>query len=286
MLGRIGTSRLVQGSLLGPVVKKVINVTDKMADYSADYMMRSQATERPNYAYCMMVAANLAQRLGLERISAIEIGVAGGNGLAFMVDFAERIKQDTGVTIECIGFDTGAGMPPPEGEKDLPYWFAAEQYRMDVDARKKRLPTAKLVLGNVRDTQTDFFDAFDPAPIGAVFNDTDYWSSTRDSLKLYEAYRTNPERFLPRIPMYFDDVIGSHIEMYGPYNGQLAAIEEFNAMHDDMKVHLNQNLLSQPQLKYRYQIYYAHLFGHPRYNDYIGGSDQVEMEAKLRLKSE
>ena len=284
MLGRIGTSHAIQRSLLGSVVRKVISASDGIVDYSADYLVRSQATERPNYAYCMMVAADLAKRLGLTKISAIEIGVAGGNGLAFMVEFAERVRKHTGVEIECIGFDTGAGMPPPENEKDLPYWFAAEQYRMDVDALKRRLPTAKLVLGNVRDTKEDFFDKHDPAPIGAIFNDTDYWSSTRDSLAMFEAAKDHPERFLPRIPMYYDDVIGSPIEMYGPYNGQLAAINEFNDEHEDMKVHLNQNLLAHSHVRYRYQIYYAHLFSHPRYSEYIGGTDQLEMEGKLKLR--
>ncbi|AWW72910.1 hypothetical protein CD351_00545 [Erythrobacter sp. KY5] len=284
MLGRIGTSRDIQASVLGPIVRKAIKITDKFSKHSADYLVRSEATERPNYAYCMLVAARLAKSLGMDRISAIEIGVAGGNGLAFMVEFAERVKADTGVTIECIGFDTGEGMPPPESEKDLPYWFQASQYRMDVDALKKRLPEARLVLGNVKETIPAFFEDFDAAPIGAIFNDTDYFSSTRDSLSMFDHAVSHPERFLPRIPMYFDDILGSTIEMYGPFNGQLAAITEYNERSENVKVHLNQNLLSLNHVKYRYQIYYAHLFAHPRYNEYIGNDEQLVLEDKLKLR--
>lgn len=40
-------------------------------------------TARPNYAYCTYHAADLARRLGIPRISVIEFGVAGGNGLLF-----------------------------------------------------------------------------------------------------------------------------------------------------------------------------------------------------------
>lgn len=284
MFGRLGTSRDIQASMLGPVVRKAIRLSDKVKKHSAEYLVRTEATARPNYAYCMFVAAQLARRLGLDRISAIEIGVAGGNGLSFMVDFAKRVKRETGVTIECIGFDTGEGMPPPEDEKDLPYWFQANQYRMDVDALRKKLPEAKLVLGNVKETIPTFFEEHDPAPIGAIFNDTDYWSSTRDSLSMFDRAEQDPDRFLPRIPMYFDDILGSMIEMYGPFNGQLAAINQFNERSEKVKVHLNQNLISLNHVKYRYQIYYAHLFHHPRYNEYIGNDEQLVLENKLKLR--
>lgn len=284
MLKRVGTSRLVQSSIVGGGVRKAIAMSDGMLKHSASYLVNSNATARPNYAYCMLVAAQLAARLGIDRIAAIEIGVAGGNGLAFMVDFAAKVEKETGVTIECYGFDTGEGMPEPEGEKDLPYWFAAQQYRMDVPALKKRLPTAKLVLGNVRETLKTFFADFDPPPIGAIFNDTDYYSSTRDSLSLFDMAKDNPDRFLPRLPLYFDDIIGSEIEMYGACNGQLAAIADFNEASEDVKIHLNQNLLLKTHLWYRLQIYYAHLFSHPQYNTYIGGDEQVTMESKLTLK--
>lgn len=228
MFKRIAQSPRVQASLLGPLVRSASVATDRLFGHSPEFLVRSQATVRPHYAYCLWVAADLAKRLGIERISALEFGVAGGNGLAFMVEFAARLQAHFGVEIECYGFDTGEGMPPPEDEKDLPYWFQAQQYAMDVEQLRERLPQAKLVLGNVRETSKCFFEEYDPAPIGVIFNDTDYHSSTRDSFALFDAVNDCPERFLPRIPIYFDDVIGSGLEMYGEHNGQLAAIEVFN----------------------------------------------------------
>jgi hypothetical protein len=272
-----------QLSIWGALFRRFVKATRGIISYSPGFLLDTQAIERPHYAYCLLRAAELARDLGKTRISAIEFGVAGGNGLAFMVDFAREVERVTNVTIDCYGFDTGAGMPEPEGAKDLPYWFKAAQYRMDVPALQKRLPTAKLILGNIRDTMPRFLEEHDPVPIGAIFNDLDYWSSTKDSLRLFDEVGNRPHNFLPRICMYLDDIIGTKVEMYGPYNGQLAAVEESNAQRENLKIHLNQNLLWQPHVKYRFQIYYAHLFDHREYETYIGGDRQLRMEEELRL---
>jgi len=232
----------------------------------------------------MLRAAELAKRLGHDRVSALEFGVAGGNGLAFMADYAVEVKKATGVTVECYGFDTGQGMPPPEGPRDLPYWFQEAQYAMDVDALRARIPHATLVLGNIRETVTEFVGSYDPAPIGVIFNDTDYWSSTLESFRLFEAVESRPQNFLPRQFLYFDDVKGSEFEMYGSCNGQLLAIEEFNAAQSKVAICLNRNLLPQTHIPYRYHIYYSHIFDHPDYGKYIGADRQAKITTELRLK--
>ncbi|MEA1618175.1 hypothetical protein SOQ14_04510 [Erythrobacter sp. T5W1-R] len=274
-----------QRSLLAPLSRWALRKLDPLLNIGIRFKMDMQLLERGHYAYCMMNASILAKSLGHSRISAIEFGVAGGNGLKFMCDFAEEVQKATGVTIECYGFDTGGGMPPPDGAKDLPYWFQSGQYKMDVEALKARVPNAKLVLGEIRDTLPDFIRTHNPAPIGAIFNDTDYWSSTRDSLIIFDIAQENPEIFLPRIFVYLDDIIGSEIEMYGPYNGQLLAIEEYNERQDSVKLHLNQNLLNADYLPWRWQIYYAHLFKHPQYEKYVGAARQGLIESALRLRS-
>ncbi|MGC2276341.1 MAG: hypothetical protein WA571_10060, partial [Candidatus Binatus sp.] len=190
-------------------------------------------TARPNYAYCTYHAADLARRLGIPRISVIEFGVAGGNGLLFLKDFAARVRQATGVEVEVYGFDTGAGLPEVNATEDLPYWFRPSQYRMDQDALQARLRPAKLVLGNVADTVSGFFTKYNPAPVGAIFNDLDLYTSTTDSLKLFEQ---DPSFFLPRLFMYFDDVVGAELEMYSECNGQLLAIKEFNRRQQDVYI--------------------------------------------------
>ena len=78
-------------------------------------------TARPSYAYCTYHAADLARRLGISRISVIEFGVAGGNGLIFLRDFAARVREALGVEVEVYGFDTGAGLPEVTTIEDLPY---------------------------------------------------------------------------------------------------------------------------------------------------------------------
>lgn len=284
-ISKIISAPQYQNSLLGSATRWLIRVTDRSVySYSPHFKLMMQVPERPHYSWCMLKAAELAKRLGHDRMSALEFGVAGGNGLTFMAEYAKEVKKATGVTVECYGFDTGKGMPPPEGAKDLPYWFQEAQYVMDVDALQARIPDATLVLGDIRDTVQSFVETFDPAPIGAIFNDTDYWSSTLASFRLFETAETRPQNFLPRQFLYFDDVTGSEFEMYGICNGQLRAIEEFNGSQDKVAIALNRNLLAKTHISYRYHIYYSHIFDHPQYSTYIGAERQAELSVALQLK--
>jgi hypothetical protein len=156
---------------------------------------------------------------------------------------------------------------------------------MDVPALQARVPEAKLVLGEIAETVGGFVGRERPAPIGAIMNDVDYYSSTLASFRLFDQAKGHPGSFLPRLFMYFDDIIGSETEMYGPFNGQLAAINTYNAAQDDIKIHLNQNLLPSNHLSFRYQIYYAHLLAHPDYSKYVGGTQQLDLEQALQLRN-
>jgi hypothetical protein len=284
-LGKFLLSSKFQNSLLSQPLRSLVRSTSPIYRYSPYFLTYLQAVERPHYAWCMLRAAELAKRLKIEAISAIEFGVAGGNGLAFMEDFSKEVLRATGVAVHCYGFDTGKGMPDPEGPKDLPFWFQAAQYPMDEAKLRARVPDSTIVIGNIKDTVGSFVETYRPAPIGVIFNDTDYWSSTLDSFRLFESSAQYPEHFMPRIFKYFDDIIGTDTEMYGEHNGQLAAIKEFNESHDDMKIHLNQNLLGRVEYEWRLQIYYCHLFSHPRYNEYVGGAQQDNLQDLLRLRS-
>src|SRR4051812_16524072 len=285
MIGRAILSPQFQSSLLGSATRALVRKTRRIYPYSGAFLTDFNAIERPHYAYCMLGAARLACCLGIDRISAIEFGVAGGNGLKFMYDFADEVHRATGVTVDCFGFDTGEGMPQPQGNEDLPYWFRAEQYKMDVRALEEMVPKGRLVLGEIGETIAGFATRERPAPIGAIMNDVDYYSSTMASLELLKQAKEQPGCFLPRLFMYFDDIIGTEVEMYGPFNGQLAAIRNFNDEQDECKIHLNQNLLPSNHIPFRYQIYYAHLLRHPDYCRYIGGSQQLSLENALRLKN-
>jgi len=225
------------------------------------------AIQRPNYGYCLYNAAKLAKRLGYPKMSAIEFGVAGGNGLISLEEHAATISNLLQIEIEIYGFDTGEGLPRPIDYRDLPYHWKEGFYKMDRQALESRLRIAKLVLGDVADTLGTFFDKYRPAPIGAISFDLDFYSSTKSALAVF---RGKPQFLLPRIFCYFDDTIGSEVEVYNDFTGQRLAIHEFNLENDAIKLGFPYCLLNgQISSPWRHQIWVAHLFGHPEYNKFV-----------------
>ncbi len=164
----------------------------------------------------MLQAAKLARKLGHQRISSIEFGVAGGNGLIAMEYHAEAVKAETGVEVAVYGFDTGKGMPPPQDYRDLPYLFQPGYFAMDVPKLRARLKFAKLVLGAVEDTLREFAERENPPPIGFISFDLDYYSSTVTALKILEIDR---RYLLPRVACYFDDMVGDVDWAYSEFTG-------------------------------------------------------------------
>ena len=62
------------------------------------------------YLYGLLCAARTARAVGLREFSAIEFGVAGGNGLvACYGERATAVEQQTKMSIRIFGFDSGAG---------------------------------------------------------------------------------------------------------------------------------------------------------------------------------
>ena len=131
-------------------------------------------------------------------------------------------------------------------------------------------------------TIQEFFKQYNPSPIGAIFNDLDFYTSTKYSFEIFK--NDNDKYYLPRIYCYFDDVIGSEAEMYGKFNGELLAIQEFNDKNENKKIALNQCLISKNKSHYRYKIYYYHNFQHQDYNKFIYNEEQSELSKHLNLK--
>ena len=52
----------------------------------------------------------------------------------------------------------------------------------------------------------------------------------------------NINNYLPRVFCYFDDVLGSEIELYNDYTGERLAINEFNNENDEIKFSKAYNL--------------------------------------------
>ena len=154
------------------------------------------AMDRPHYGYCMYHGASLAKRLGIDKVSVLEFGVAGGNGLVSLEYHARQVEEILGVEIEIYGFDTGTGLPEPEDYRDLMYHWKEGFFEMDREKLLARLTRSKLVFGNVRDTVRTFREEFNPAPVCAMYHDLDYYSSTRDALDLFNE---DESMLLPRI---------------------------------------------------------------------------------------
>ena len=229
------------------------------------------ALHRPHYAFLVYQAAHLAHRLGKPRVSVVEFGVAGGRGLLNLERQAEWVEKILPVKIDIYGFDTGEGLPSPKDYRDLPYHWKPGFFRMDQDALRKKLKRAILVLGDVADTAKTFYSKYNPAPVGGVSHDLDYYSSTRDGLVLFDGA---PEHQLPRIPIYFDDVIGNEIEFYCDVTGERLAIHEFNASHKSQQISPAYYLRANDYQSWHQNIWILHNFDSPEYNTFVSQEGQ------------
>ena len=229
------------------------------------------AFERPYYAYCVYHSADLARKLGYTRISVIEFGVAGGNGLVLLERYAEEVSRELGIGIEVYGFDSGAGLPAPADYRDLPYHWRPGFFSMDEERLRRRLSSARLVLGDIRETAVTFFETWNPAPLAAVLHDLDFYSSTRVAL---EMFNVDESHRLPRIFCYFDDIIGEETELYNDFTGERLAIAEFNEA-GKKKLSPAYHLTTRKNAsQWFHQIYLLHDFEHSRYNDFVSENNQ------------
>ena len=224
-----------------------------------------------HYAYVVFNAAKLAKKLNLNSMSVIEYGVANGRGLLLLEYYSKEIEQLLGINIEIYGFDMGTGLPNPSGHKDLPYHWKKGFFKMDEKNLKGRLKKSKLILGDIKETSINFFSRYNPAPIGAIINDFDFYSSTKISLSMIPK---NINNYLPRVFCYFDDVLGSEIELYNDYTGERLAINEFNNENDEIKFSKAYNLLIPGDEVWHHQIWYCHIFKHKNYNSFISKDNQ------------
>jgi hypothetical protein len=249
--------------------------------FSCGTIVKLKISKRPEYAYCMYYSAILAKKLNYKKISFIEFGVAGGNGLAFIEKFSRKISNELNIKIEIYGFTSKNGMPKPKDYKDLPYWFKENLYPTNTKIVKNLLSESKLIYGDVKKTTRDFVKKYNPAPIAAIFNDLDYYYSTINSFNIFKA---SSRFFLPRVFCYFDDIVGTENEMYNNYTGELLAIKNFNKNNRYKKISINCNLVANSFDLWRFQIYYYHNFKHPNYNKYISNNEQKNMNADLIFK--
>ena len=215
------------------IAQIIIRILSSLNLVSYKQKLHFETMPYPYYAYGTYHAALQAKALGIENISVIEFGVAGGNGLVALENIAQDIEEEVGVKISVYGFDTGEGMPEILDYRDLPYVWQKGFFKMDVERLKARLKKAKLILGDVKDTIKTFSKKESPAPIGFISFDLDYYSSTTEAFQLFNETNT---LFLPRVFCYFDDCIGYDWELHSEFTGELLAIKEFNNKNETRKL--------------------------------------------------
>jgi hypothetical protein len=224
---------------------------------------------RPNYTWGALQGVHLAKTLGFKRVSLLEFGVAGGNGLVSLERTAQQLEsvyRSQGIEIQVYGFDTGVGLPASHDYRDLPNVHQEGRFAMDVEKLRKRLTKAQLVLGKVEDTLADFIDS-GPAPVAFMSIDLDLYTGTAHALRLLDCEQ---DLLLPRIYCYFDDIMGRSC---CEFNGERLAIAEFNDSHEMRKIAsiygLKYSLPKQYAGKmWAEKFYLAHLFDHDLYGRY------------------
>ncbi len=232
------------------------------------------------YAYGLYHGCRLAKALGLKTVSAIEFGVAGGNGLVTLEAHSETIQKLTRVKVDVYGFDTGEGMTPPRDYRDMPYRFKQGNYKMNVAKLKERLANAQLILGDVEKTASTFIGSHSPAPIVFVSFDMDYYSSTMDAFKIFGSDHGD-EYFLPRIFMHFDDIVGDATSLYNEFAGELAAIHDFNDKNEHIKISENRVFRNYNiNFSWYHKSFVMHRFKHELYNKFISKDSAKSLSLK------
>ncbi|KQP30407.1 hypothetical protein ASF27_05670 [Methylobacterium sp. Leaf102] len=187
---------------------------------------------RPQYAFPILRAADLAREWGYTRLTILEFGVASGAGLLNICRIAENVTKATGITFRVVGFDTGTGMPPPIDYRDLPEIYQAGDFPMDVERLRNNLPiNCELIIGDIAETLPRFLETVTAdAPIGFASIDVDYYSSAKQAL---EIFRGSPDKYLPLLPIYLDDVGDITVN---PWVGEALAVNEFNTENELRKI--------------------------------------------------
>ena len=235
---------------------------------------RQNRLPRMHYAYCLYNAAFEARALGYNAVSAIEFGVAGGNGLINLEFHARAIERILGIKVDIYGFDTGEGLPLGNaGYKDMIHIWPDGSYRMDKEKLQSKLRSSTLVMGDMNETIYTFFDKYRPSHVGCMLIDVDRYSSTLPIMKMIEM---EDNYFLPRIYMYFDDISPAY-----EFQGEALAIKEFNRRHEDMKIS-PEGTYGEPE--YKRKIKTCHRFYHEKYNQQTMMYDGWEItESDLEL---
>ena len=106
-------------------------------------------TFKPHYETVLLESCKEAKKLGINKISVLELGVAGGNGIIALEKYKKSIEKHLDVKIDIYGFDTGEGMPPTNLKEDLPFVWKQGIYKVDKEALSKKIKS-KIFYGDIK----------------------------------------------------------------------------------------------------------------------------------------
>ncbi len=293
LTGRLGgrvvdmaPSRLVH---LAGRVREVVAPQPWPTDEAAVGLYRCEQRGRgvlphPAYLYGLLSAARTARAVGLPAITALEFGVAGGNGLCALHEHAEVVRARYGLDVRIIGLDSGSGLLPATDPRDCPFALHEGEYAMDRAALDPHLRDAELVIGDVERTVRPLAARIadgDLPPLGFVAHDLDVYSGTLSTLAAIGDLPTAAA--LPRVPMYFDDLSGYP---YTTETGERAAITDFNRRADGRRIGRIENLEQTLGGHARWanwprHMHLLHVFDHPDYNA-VEKVDHVDLGLRAR----
>ncbi|WOJ89515.1 hypothetical protein RZS28_17275 [Methylocapsa polymorpha] len=211
--------------------------------------------EPHRYPYALGLAHGVCQAIhcGYDSLVAVELGVAHGNGLMNLCRAAAYFRERFRFSIDVYGFDNAAGLPEPQGYKDHPeIWSKGDFARPDHEGVRVGLPEfGHLIIGDVGETVRAFEQTLGDRHLAFVSVDLDYYSSTKRAMPLFQFA---PERYIPALPVYFDDVRG--LISMNPWCGEELAISEFNAENEMRKI-------ARKDYGVHPQFYICHVLDHP-----------------------
>lgn len=241
--------------------------------------------KRPDYAYGLFRAADIAKFFGKRKVTVCEFGVASGSGLLNMIALADRVSIETKVDFRIVGFDTGEGLPEVKGYKDhAEMWSAGDFPMQNQDDLVRAIgDRAEIMFGDIKDTVHQFVGTLDPdAPLGFIAVDVDIYTATKNALKCLLG---NPELYNPAISIYFDDI---GFFFANRWCGELAAIYEFNAENDLRKIDKDRSL---PKLRpvhnaaWYQRMYVCHVLDHEARNNPLHRNGLTMEEYQNFIKS-
>ena len=220
----------------------------------------------PQYLYGLLTAARTALAVGSTSFTAIEFGVAGGNGLRALERHAEYIERRFPLAVTVLGFDSGRGLLTARDRRDCGFALPPGAFAMEEAELRASLKRAELVLGPVEETVAPFManaEARRLPPIGFASIDLDVFTGT---LAVLRGIAADVERLLPRVALYIDDLYGYP---YSSEDGEWAAIKAFNESSDSKigKVVLKHQVGGTARfMAWPEQFFRLDVFDHPAYD--------------------